>query len=91
MAGKVFRRFYNAKIISQSGTLFRSEDKSAEGEEIYRYSLSRAMDKKGILRGLCREEAQPQRIWFTHEDPDEELTLEQVFEMKEQAWFFREE
>jgi|LFRM01.2.fsa_nt_gb superfamily II DNA or RNA helicase len=85
---EVFRRFYNAKIISLTGTPFRSDDMPVEGEEIYRYSLSRAMDK-GYIKRVIREEAQPQRIWFTHEGSDEELTLEQVLEMKEQAWFSR--
>ena len=33
---EVFRRFYNAKIISLTGTPFRSDDMPVEGEEIYR-------------------------------------------------------
>lgn len=84
----VFRYFSNAKIASLTGTPFRSDDTPIEGDEIYRYSLSRAMDK-GYIKRVIREEAQPQRIWFTYEGSDEELTLEQVLEMKEQAWFSR--
>jgi len=85
---EVFRRFNNAKKISLTGTPFRSDDMPVEGEEIYRYPLSRAMDK-GYIKRVIREEAQPQRIWFTYENSDEELTLEQVLEMKEYAWFSR--
>jgi len=85
---EVFRHFNNAKKISLTGTPFRSDDMPVEGEEIYRYPLSRAMDK-GYIKRVIREEAQPQRIWFTYENSDEELTLEQVLEMKENAWFSR--
>lgn len=84
----VFRHFGEAKIVSLTGTPFRSDDTPLEGDEIYRYSLSRAMEK-GYIKRVIREEAQPQKIWFTYEGSDEELTLEQVLEMKEQAWFSR--
>lgn len=85
---EVFRYFNNAKIISLTGTPFRSDGAPVEGDEIYRYSLSRAMEK-GYIKQVIREEAQPQRIWFTYEGSNEELTLEEVLEMKEQAWFSR--
>ncbi len=85
---EVFRYFNNARIISLTGTPFRSDGTPVEGDEIYRYSLSRAMEK-GYIKQVIREEAQPHRIWFTYEGSNEELTLEEVLEMKEQAWFSR--
>jgi len=85
---KVFDRFPNAKVVNLTATPFRSDRKDIEGDFIYRYSFKRAMIK-GYIKKLQAIYVAPQELYFTYEGDDYHHTLEEVLQLKEEAWFSR--
>ena len=85
---KVFDRFPNAKVVNLTATPFRSDKKDIEGDFIYRYSFKRAMIK-GYIKKLQAIYVAPEELYFTYEGDDYHHTLEEVLQLKEEAWFSR--
>lgn len=83
---RVFERFPEAKIISLTATPFRSDGREVEGQTIYRYSFSQAM-QNGYIKQLRVADAQPAEIWFEFQGDAHRHTLEEVLELREEAWF----
>jgi len=85
---KVFERFPEAKVVNLTATPFRSDNKDIEGQLVYRYSFKRAMIR-GYIKKLQAIYVAPDEISFTYEGDERHHTLEEVLELKEEAWFSR--
>lgn len=85
---KVFRRFPNAKVVSMTATPFRSDERPLQGDVIYRYSFARAM-VNGFIKRVRSRSAAPQELYFTYRDDTRRHTLDEVLELREEAWFRR--
>lgn len=85
---KVFDRFPHAKVVSLTATPFRSDNREVEGELVYRYSFKQAM-LKGYIKRLQAIYVAPEHIYFTYEGDSRHHTLDEVLELKEEAWFSR--
>lgn len=85
---KVFDRFPNAKVVSLTATPFRSDGQPLKGEKIYRYPYAQAM-LEGYIKQIHSTSVAPSEIYFTYHDDPRRHTLEEVLELREEAWFRR--
>lgn len=85
---RVFDRFPNAKVVSLTATPFRSDGKPLEGNLIYRYPYAKAM-LEGFIKQIHSVNVAPSEIYFTYRDDERRHTLEEVYELREEAWFRR--
>lgn len=85
---KTLRRFPDAKVVSLTATPFRSDRQDLPGEIVYRYSFARAM-LNGYIKTLRSRSAAPSELYFTVEGEERRYSLDDVLEMREEAWFRR--
>ena len=85
---KVFRRFPNAKVVSLTATPFRSDQQQLHGEIVYRYPFTRAMIN-GYIKQIHSRNVAPSELYFTYQDDTRRHTLEEVLQLREEAWFRR--
>ncbi|MDR4483189.1 MAG: DEAD/DEAH box helicase family protein [Nitrospirales bacterium] len=85
---KVFERFPNAKVISLTATPFRGDGVRPIGKVIYRYPFTRAM-VRGYIKQIHSRNVAPKEIYFTFRDDTLKHTLEEVLQLREEAWFRR--
>ena len=85
---KVFRRFPNAKVVSLTATPFRSDQQQLHGEVVYRYPFTRAMIN-GYIKQIHSRNVAPAEIYFTYLDDTRHHTLDEVLQLREEAWFRR--
>jgi len=85
---KVFEKFPNAKVISLTATPFRGDGARPVGRVIYRYPFTRAM-VKGYIKQIHSRNVAPSALYFTYRDETRRHTLEEVMELREEAWFRR--
>ena len=85
---KVVRAFPQARFVSLTATPFRADNKDLLGEVVYRYPFARAM-LNGYIKHVVSASAHPAEITFTVRGEDETYTLEQILDLKEEAWFRR--
>lgn len=83
---KVFDRFPNAKVISLTATPFRGDGVRPMGKVIYRYPFTRAM-VKGYIKQIHSRNIAPEEIYFTYRDDTRRHTLQEVLELRDEAWF----
>jgi excisionase family DNA binding protein len=83
---KVFDRFPNAKVVSLTATPFRSDGRRVTGDVIYRYSYSKAM-LVGYIKQIHSINVAPSEIYFTYKGDTRRHSLQQVMELREEAWF----
>ncbi len=83
---KVFDRFPNAKVVSLTATPFRSDGQRVTGEVVYRFPYSKAM-LAGYIKQIHSINVAPSEIYFTYKGDTERHTLEEVMELREEAWF----
>jgi len=85
---KVLERFPDAKVVSLTATPFRADGKALVGDVIYRYSYTQAM-MKGYIKQITSRNIAPKEIYFTYRDDERRHSLEEVLELREEAWFRR--
>lgn len=85
---KVFRRFPNAQVVSLTATPFRSDQQQLHGEVVYRYPFTRAMIT-GYIKQIHSRNVAPAEIYFTYRDDTRRHTLDEVLQLREEAWFRR--
>jgi superfamily II DNA or RNA helicase len=85
---KVFEKFPNAKVVSLTATPFRGDGIRPAGKVIYRYPFARAM-VYGYIKKIHSRNVAPQELSFTYTDDVRSHTLEEVMELREEAWFRR--
>lgn len=85
---KVVRAFPQARFVSLTATPFRADNKDLLGELVYRYPFARAM-LNGYIKHIASASAHPAEITFTARGETDTYTLEQILELKEEAWFRR--
>jgi DNA repair protein RadD len=85
---KVFEKFPNAKVISLTATPFRGDGARPIGKVIYRYPFTRAM-VKGYIKQIHSRNVAPSELYFTYGDDTRRHTLDEVMELREEAWFRR--
>jgi excisionase family DNA binding protein len=85
---RVVRAFPAAKFVSLTATPFRADNQELLGEIIYRYPFARAMIN-GYIKHITSASAQPAEITFTARDESTTYSLDQILELKEEAWFRR--
>lgn len=85
---KVFERFPNAKVVSLTATPFRGDGVRPAGKVIYRYPFTRAM-VNGYIKQIHSRNVAPSEIYFTYRDDTRRHTLEEVLELRDEAWFRR--
>lgn len=85
---RVFERFPDAKVVSLTATPFRSDGARPVGDVIYRYSFTRAM-LNGYIKQVHSRNCAPSELYFTFGDDARKHTLEEVLELREEAWFRR--
>jgi len=83
---RVFERFSDAKIVSLTATPFRSDGARPMGDVIYRYSFTRAM-LNGYIKQIHARNFAPSELYFTFSDSAKKHTLQEVLELREEAWF----
>lgn len=83
---KVFDRFPEAKVVSLTATPFRGDGQPLTGEVVYRYSYARAM-MEGYIKQIHSLNVSPDEIYFTYRGDEKRHSLEEVMELREQAWF----
>jgi DNA repair protein RadD len=83
---KVFERFPTAKVISLTATPFRSDGQSLTGKVVYRYAYAKAM-LAGYIKQIHSINVAPSEIYFTYKGDTKRHTLEEVLELREEAWF----
>jgi superfamily II DNA or RNA helicase len=83
---KVFERFPDAKVVSLTATPFRSDGQSLTGEVVYRYPYAKAM-LAGYIKQIHSINVAPAEIYFTYKGDTKRHTLEEVLELREEAWF----
>lgn len=83
--------FEGSKVLKVTGTPFRSDGKTIEGEEIYTYSLAQAMEK-GYVKSLEKIDYIPDQMYFTLDnDKDKIYTLDEIRanNIREENWIQR--
>jgi len=85
---KVFEKFPSAKVVSLTATPFRSDGIRPIGKVIYRYPFARAM-VHGYIKQIHSTNVAPSELYFTYRDDVKRHTLEEVLELREEAWFRR--
>lgn len=85
---KVFRRFPDAKVVSLTATPFRTDQQQLHGELLYRFSFTKAM-VNGYIKQIHSRNVAPEELYFTYADDTRKHTLEEVLELREEAWFRR--
>jgi excisionase family DNA binding protein len=86
---KVFRRFPDAKVVSLTATPFRADEKQMHGELLYRFSFTKAM-VNGYIKQIHSRNVAPAELYFTYsDDTSVKHTLDEVLELREEAWFRR--
>jgi excisionase family DNA binding protein len=85
---KVFERFSDAKVVSLTATPFRSDGQRPTGEIVYRYPFTKAM-LQGYIKQIRSISCAPAEIYFTYKGDERRHTLEEVLELREEAWFRR--
>lgn len=83
---KVFERFPGAKVVSLTATPFRSDGQRVTGEVIYRYPYAKAM-LAGYIKQIHSINVAPAEIYFTYRGDTKKHTLEEVLDLREEAWF----
>jgi DNA repair protein RadD len=83
---KVFERFPQAKVVSLTATPFRGDGQPLRGTIVYRYSYARAMIN-GYIKQIHSVNVAPADIYFTYRDDVQHHSLEEVLELREEAWF----
>lgn len=83
---KVFERFPHAKVISLTATPFRSDGVRPNGTVIYRYPFTRAM-VNGYIKQIHSRNVAPKELYFTFRDDTVRHTLDEVMQLREEAWF----
>lgn len=83
---KVFDRFPNAKVVSLTATPFRSDGRQLTGEVVYRYAYAKAM-LAGYIKQIHSINVAPSEIYFTYKGDTKRHTLQEVLELREEAWF----
>lgn len=86
---KVFRRFPDAKVVSLTATPFRADEKQMHGELVYKFSFTKAM-VQGYIKQIHSRNVAPEELYFTYaDDTSVKHTLDEVLELREEAWFRR--
>lgn len=85
---KVFRRFPGAKVVSLTATPFRADAQELHGDVLYRFSFTRAM-VSGYIKQIHSRNVAPEELSFTYSDDTRRHSLEEVLELREEAWFRR--
>lgn len=82
--------FEKAGVLKLTGTPFRSDGVKIQGEEIYNYSLSKAM-ANGYVKSLEKFNYIPDKMYFTLDDDEKKYTLEELrrFQLKNNEWISR--
>lgn len=83
---KVFSRFPDAKVVSLTATPFRGDGQRVTGEVVYRYPYSKAM-LAGYIKQIHSINVAPSEIYFTYRGETKRHTLDEVMELREEAWF----
>lgn len=83
---KVFERFPDAKVVSLTATPFRSDGQKLTGEVVYKYPYAKAM-LKGYIKQIHSINVAPSEIYFTYKGDTKHHTLDEVMELREEAWF----
>lgn len=85
---KVFRRFPDAKVVSLTATPFRADQQQLHGEVLYRFSFAKAM-VNGYIKQIHSRNVAPAELYFTYANDTRKHTLEEVLELRDEAWFRR--
>lgn len=85
---RVFERFPNAKVVSLTATPFRGDGVRPTGKVIYRYPFTRAM-VNGYIKQIHSRNVAPSEIYFTYMHDTRRHTLQEVLELRDEAWFRR--
>jgi len=85
---KVFERFPEAKVVSLTATPFRADGQRPTGDIVYRYPFAKAM-LRGYIKQIRSVSVEPSDIYFTYEGDERHHTLEEVLQLREEAWFRR--
>jgi superfamily II DNA or RNA helicase len=85
---KVFERFPRAKVVSLTATPFRADGLRPEGKIVYRYPFTKAM-VNGYIKQIHWRNVAPAKLSFSFGDDGTSHTLEEVLQLREEAWFRR--
>jgi DNA repair protein RadD len=79
-------QFPDAKIVSFTATPLRADGQKVQGERIYRFPIIDAITE-GYIKDIASRCLEPQELCFTYKDENRKATLEEVLQLRENAWF----
>ena len=82
----ILAKFPKAKRVYFTATPYRADGRQIYGREVYRYPLSEAI-AQGFVKNVVALDAVPEKLTFTLDGVPQELSLEQVLQLREQDWF----
>lgn len=85
---RVFEHFPSAKVTSFTATPLRSDGQAVEGRRIYRFPIAEAI-RDGYVRDLASRRLEPTEIHFEYQGSHSRHSLQEVLELREEAWFSR--
>lgn len=75
--------------MSLTATPFRADEKQMHGELLYKFSFTKAM-VHGYIKQIHSRNVAPAELYFTYsDDTSVKHTLDEVLELREEAWFRR--
>jgi len=83
---KLIAYFRNAKVVSFTGTPFRSDGQPMAGASVYSFGYTRAM-LSGYISPIEAVHVTPDELTFTVKDQTHTLNLDEVRRMNEKDWF----
>jgi superfamily II DNA or RNA helicase len=83
---RVFEAFPAARVVSLTATPFRADGQEVEGKTVFRYTFREAMDK-GYIKDIYAHNVAPSELYFTYKGEQRHHTLDEVLDLREEAWF----
>lgn len=82
----VFSRFPEARVLSLTATPFRADEQPVEGDQIYRYTFRRAM-QRGYIKEMMSSNVAPSELYFTYRGTGYHHSLGEVLQMRDNDWY----
>jgi hypothetical protein len=82
----VFKAFPAARVVSLTATPFRADGQEVRGKTVFRYTFREAMDR-GYIKDIYAQNVAPAELYFTYQGEQRHHTLDEVLDLREEAWF----
>ena len=84
----LFEHFPRSRVTSFTATPLRSDGQELAGQRIYHFPIAEAI-REGYVRDLASRRLQPEQISFEYQGSTRTHSLQEVLDLREEAWFSR--